>query len=825
MASHSILTLFALIFVFKFSFVLATDVSYDGRAITIDSQRRILLSGSIHYPRSTAEMWPDLIKKAKEGGLDAIETYIFWNAHEPVRRQYDFSGNLDFIRFLKTVQNEGLYAVLRIGPYVCAEWNYGGFPVWLHNMPGIELRTANDVFMNEMQNFTSLIVDMAKQENLFASQGGPIIIAQIENEYGNVMSQYGAAGKAYVDWCANMANSLDIGVPWIMCQQPDPPSSVIGTCNGWYCHEWEQTNPNAPKMWTENWTGWFKSWGGSDPYRTAEDVAYAVARFFQTGGSFQNYYMYHGGTNFGRVAGGPYITTTYDYDAPLDEFGNLNQPKYGHLKQLHDMLHLLEEALTYGNVTNMPMDNSASATIFSLNGTSACFLVNENTTADNTITIQGNQFVVPAWSVSILPDCQTEAYNTAKVTTQTSIMVKRSNGAESEPASLVWSWMPEDIHDTVVEQKGQRFASQLIDQKAINDASDYLWYMTSLNLDKNDPIWTKNMSLRVNGTGQIMHAFVNGEYLGSDWAMYGTFQKSFEKNVNLNPGSNKITLLSATVGLQNYGPYFDLVADGLPGPVEIVGRNGDETIIKDLSAHTWSYKIGMNGLEKNFYSSENSPPTWQTQNLPMNRNMTWYKTTFKAPLGNDPVVVDMLGLGKGLAWVNGNSIGRYWPSYLAVNDGSCSTEACDYRGKYSNSKCVSGCGEPTQRWYHVPRSFLKDGANELVLFEEFGGNPSLVNFQTVVVGSVCGSVAENNTLELSCHGRPISAIKYAHFGNSQGNCGSFRKGTCGATTDSLSAIQNSCVGKESCSVIASGNVFGATNCTDVPNKLVVEALC
>ncbi|XP_057971732.1 beta-galactosidase 15-like isoform X1 [Malania oleifera] len=100
----------------------------------------------------------------------------------------------------------------------------------------------------------------------------------------------------------------------------DHPVLKINTCNGWYCDQFTPNNPNVPKMWTENWTGWFKNWGGKDPYRIAEDVAFAVARFFQYGGTFQIYYMYHGGTNFGRTAGGPYITTSYDYDAPLDEY-------------------------------------------------------------------------------------------------------------------------------------------------------------------------------------------------------------------------------------------------------------------------------------------------------------------------------------------------------------------------------------------------------------------------------------------------------------------------------------------------------------------------
>ncbi|XP_020209137.1 probable UDP-N-acetylglucosamine--peptide N-acetylglucosaminyltransferase SPINDLY isoform X3 [Cajanus cajan] len=111
-----------------------------------------------------AEMWPDLIKKAKEGGLDAIETYVFWNAHEPVRRQYDFTGNNDLIRFLKTIQDEGLFAVLRIGPYVCAEWDYGGIPVWVHNLPGVEIRTANKVYMPAYYNLGVVYSEMMQYD-------------------------------------------------------------------------------------------------------------------------------------------------------------------------------------------------------------------------------------------------------------------------------------------------------------------------------------------------------------------------------------------------------------------------------------------------------------------------------------------------------------------------------------------------------------------------------------------------------------------------------------------------------------------------------------
>ncbi|KAE8687090.1 Beta-galactosidase 15 [Hibiscus syriacus] len=373
----------------------AHNVTHDSRSIIFDGTHRIILSE-----------WPDLIRKAKEGGLDAVETYVFWNAHEPVRRQYDFSGNLDLIRFLKTVQDEGLYAILRIGPYACAEWNYGGFPMWLHNMPGVAIRTKNDVFMNEMKNFTSLIVDMVKAEKLFASQGGHIILAQIEIEYGNVMKPYGEDGKSYINWCAQMANSLDIGVPWIMCQQASAPKPILETYNGWYCDQYKPKDPDTLKCGLKI--------GLDDPLRTAEDLAFSVARFFQKGGTLQNYYMYHGGTNFGRTSGGPYMTTSYDYNAPLDEYGNLNQPKWGHLKQLHDVLHSIEYTLTHGDVHTQKLDNSVTATIYQTNDKSSCFLSNSNTTTDVNVNFGGIDYFIPTWSISILPDCREEAYNTAK---------------------------------------------------------------------------------------------------------------------------------------------------------------------------------------------------------------------------------------------------------------------------------------------------------------------------------------------------------------------------------------------------------------------------
>ncbi|KAK3006998.1 hypothetical protein RJ639_017059, partial [Escallonia herrerae] len=654
---------------------LTTQVSYDSNAIVINGERRVLFSGSIHYPRSTVDMWPDLIRKAKEGGLDAIETYIFWDRHEPKQGEYDFSGNLDFIRFFKTVQEAGLYVVLRIGPYVCAEWNYGGFPVWLHNLPGIELRTDNAIYKNEMQKFTAKIVNMCKEAKLFAPQGGPIILAQIENEYGNIMGPYGEAGKSYIKWCAQMALSLNAGVPWIMCQQDDAPQPMINTCNGFYCDDFEPNNPKSPKMWTENWTGWFSGWGDKQPHRTAEDLAFSVARFFQTGGVFTNYYMiwavassthtnssnlqYHGGTNFGRTSGGPYIATTYDYDAPLDEYGNPNQPKWGHLKELHAAIKSVQKVLTNGTSTIKELGNGVNLTTYDNNATGerVCFLSNLNTTQDANIDLQKDgKYFVPAWSVSILEGCNKEIHNTAKVNTQSTVMVKKPEGTENQSAQLSWQWAAEHIKDSLT-GRGKFTAPKLLEQKGTTvDVSDYLWYMT--RVDIKDKFSWSNATLRVNTTGHVLHAYVNGKLTGTlnlesffqfssgiSMGKNGTYNFTFEKNVSLKSGTNTLALLSAT----NYGARFDLAPTGIVGgPVQLIGKANASM---DLSSNQWSYKVGLNGEASQMYN-EKAPRNirWSSEGIPISRPMTWYKTTFKAPLGADPVVVDMQGMGKGHAW-------------------------------------------------------------------------------------------------------------------------------------------------------------------------------
>ncbi|XP_061356322.1 beta-galactosidase 5-like [Gastrolobium bilobum] len=692
------------------------SVTYDRKAIVINGQRRILISGSIHYPRSTPEMWEDLIQKAKHGGLDVIDTYVFWNVHEPSPRNYNFEGRYDLVRFIKTVQKVGLYVHLRIGPYVCAEWNFGGFPVWLKYVPGISFRTDNGPFKVAMQGFTQKIVQMMKSEKLFQSQGGPIILSQIENEYGPERKALGAAGHAYMNWAAKMAVGLGTGVPWVMCKEDDAPDPVINTCNGFYCDDFSPNKPYKPSLWTENWSGWFTEFGGPIYQRPVEDLAFAVARFIQKGGSYMNYYMYHGGTNFGRSAGGPFITTSYDYDAPIDEYGLIRQPKYDHLKDLHKAIKLCEHALVSSDPKVTSIGTYQQAHVFSSGSrTCAAFLANYHSNSGARVIFNNRHYDLPPWSISILPDCTTDVFNTARVRVQPShIQMLPSH-------SKLFSWETYDEDISSLEESSTITASGLLEQlNTTRDTSDYLWYITSFDISSSESFLRggNKPSISVHSEGDAVHVFINGQFSGSAFGTREQRSCTFNGPVNLRAGTNKIALLSVAVGLPNGGIHFETWKTGITGPVLLHGLDHGQ---KDLSWQKWSYKVGLKGEAMDLVSPNGvSSVDWVKESLATKSQpqLKWHKAYFNAPDGNEPLALDLGNMGKGQVWINGQSIGRYWMAYAKGNCNSCS-----YAGTFRPLKCQIGCGQPTQRWYHVPRSWLKPTKNLIVVFEELGGNP------------------------------------------------------------------------------------------------------
>ncbi|KAL8035896.1 hypothetical protein ABFX02_12G124700 [Erythranthe guttata] len=693
------------LFLFSLSSVRAA-VTYDDKAIIINGNRRILISGSIHYPRSTPEMWPDIIQTAKNGGLDVIQTYVFWDGHEPSPGTYNFEGRFDIIKFIKLVQQAGLYVNLHIGPYACAEWNFGGFPVWLKYVPGIEFRTDNQPFKAAMQGFVEKIVSMMKSENLFEPQGGPIIMSQIENEYGPIEWEIGAPGKAYSAWAAKMAVGLDIGVPWIMCKQETAPDPMIDTCNGFYCEGFTSNKPYKPKMWTEVWSGWYTQFGGAIPYRPAEDLAFSVARFVQNNGSFFNYYMYHGGTNFGRTSG-RFIATSYNFDAPLDEYGLPNEPKWSHLTNLHKAIKQCEPALvsSYPIVT-WPGNNQEVHVFKSQSGACAAFLSNYDPTFAAKLTFQNMEYDLPPWSISILPDCKTEVYNTAKASTIFFNISFKGSKAKMTTVSSGFSWQSYTENTPSADDKDALAMQNLWEQVNVTrDSSDYLWYLTQVEIASDEGFLKSGEwpLLTAMSAGHVLHVFINGRLSGTVYGSLDNPKLTYNGKVNLRAGL-----------------HYETWNAGVLGPVTLSGLNEGTA---DLTKQTWTYKVGTKGesLKLDSIAGSSSVQWVEGSLLAKKTPLTWYKTRFDAPTGNDSLGIDMLGMTKGEIWINGESIGRHWPGYTVK--GKCNDD-CNYAGTFTETKCLTGCGQPSQRWYHVPRSWLKESGNMLVVFEEWGGDPS-----------------------------------------------------------------------------------------------------
>ncbi|TYI21688.1 hypothetical protein ES332_A06G055300v1 [Gossypium tomentosum] len=817
MGSWLFLFLVGLFLAASVSGVGSRNVTYDGRSLIIDGQHKILFSGSIHYPRSTPQMWPSLIAKDKAGGLDVIETLVFWNLHEPQPEQFDFSGQRDIVRFIKEIQAQGLYACIRIGPFIQGEWSYGGLPFWLHDIPGIVYRSDNEPFKFQMKKFVSKIVNMMKAEKLYASQGGPIILSQIENEYGMVEAAFRDKGPPYLRWAAEMAVGLQTGVPWVMCKQNNAPDPVINACNGRRCGETfpGPNSPNKPAIWTENWTSFYQVYGDEPDIRSAEDIAFHVALFIAKKGSYVNYYMYHGGTNFGRTAAAYLLTSYYD-QAPLDEYGLFRQPKWGHLKELHAAIKFCLNPMLSGVYTSMALGKSQEAFVYRGNSVDcAAFLVNNDTRKTVVVTFQDSLYELPPKSISILPDCKTVAFNTAKLSTQYNTRAVET----SKKLDSIVKW--EEYKETIptFDDTSLRADMLLEHMNTTKDNSDYLWYTFRFQNDFSDAEYVLN----VTSSAHVLHAFVNGSFVGSTHGSFKTKTPILEIKITLNKGTNYISLLSGMVGLPDSGAYLERRVAGI-NTVKVKGEHE----IKDFTRYSWGYQVGLLGEKLQVYTDSGSNKVkWNTYGSSTHQRLTWYRTLFDAPAGKDPVTLNLESMGKGEAWINGQSIGRYWVSFLTPK------------------------GIPSQTRYNVPRSFLKRTDNLLIILEEENGYPLGISIDTISITKVCGHVSEshlppviswqgqnktehNNSkkhhgrrpkVQLQCPpGRNISRILFASYGNPTGDCENNAIGSCHSFT-SLPTIEEACMGKRICTIPVWSKKFGNDPCPGIPKTLLVDAQC
>ena len=304
---------------------------YDGKPVRI-------LSGAIHYFRVVPEYWRDRLLKLKACGFNTVETYVAWNIHEPRPDEFNFEGMADIVKFIEIAHELDLMVIVRPGPYICSEWEFGGLPSWLLADSNMRLRCYHKPFLKRVDKFFDELLPRLRP--LLCTNGGPIIAMQVENEYGS----YGN-DKDYLNYLKKAMRDRGMDVLLFTSDGPTDGMLQSGTLEDVFMTanfgsrpeedfaKLKEYQPDKPLVCMEYWNGWFDHWGGKHHTRDGADVADVLDRMLKMGASV-HFYMFHGGTNFGFYNGAnryekytPTVTS-YDYDAPLSECGDPTDKYY-----------------------------------------------------------------------------------------------------------------------------------------------------------------------------------------------------------------------------------------------------------------------------------------------------------------------------------------------------------------------------------------------------------------------------------------------------------------------------------------------------------------
>ncbi len=310
--------------------------TYENRNFLMDGKPYRVLSGAMHYWRIVPAYWEDRLKKLRACGFNTVETYVPWNLHERREGEFDFSGNLDIVRYIEIAERLGLHVIVRPGPYICSEFDFGGLPSWLLAYPNMHLRCNDPMYLQKVRPYYRELLTRIRPH--LCTNGGKIIMVQIENEYGS----YGD-DKEYLQAVADMY--LEYGID---CQLFTSDGPCYWMLNGGTLPQYlsvanfgshaedafrllDDFRPHQPSMCGEFWCGWFDHWGEAHHTRTAEDILKDLHPMLDMGASF-NFYMFHGGTNFGFTNGANHTgtayqptITSYDYCSPLSEAGDMTE--------------------------------------------------------------------------------------------------------------------------------------------------------------------------------------------------------------------------------------------------------------------------------------------------------------------------------------------------------------------------------------------------------------------------------------------------------------------------------------------------------------------
>lgn len=561
----------------------------------------VVKAAELHYPRIPKPYWDNRIKQCKALGMNTVCLYVFWNSHESEPDKFDFTGQNDLREFIKLCDANGMKVILRPGPYVCAEWEMGGLPWWLLQKKDIRLRESDPYFLERVDKFQKAVAEQVG--DLTVDKGGPIIMIQVENEYGS----YGI-DKPYVatirdmlrknfgknvtlfqcDWSSNFQNNGLDDLIWTM-------NFGTGSDIDREFEPLKKVRPNSPLMCSEFWSGWFDKWGANHETRPADDMVAGIDEMLSKGISF-SLYMTHGGTNWGHWAGAnspgfaPDVTS-YDYDAPISESGQYT-PKYWKLRETM------------------------------------------------------------------------AKYSDKKLPTPPAVIksgkVKKFKVSEAAP---LFTNIPQAKNDSILktmEEYGQGFGSIL--------------YRTEL------PALPAGSTLTINDAHDYAQVFVNGKYVGT------LDRRNGEKELKL-PAcgeGDSLDILVEAMGRINFGRAIKDFK-GITDRVSVTEhRNGRDFVcdLKDWKVYNLPDKL-------DFYESMTFVPAATVKATDADRYPRGtYRGTFNVSKPQD-TFLDMSAWGKGLVYVNGHALGRFWEI------------------------------GPQQTLY-MPGCWLKKGKNEIVIFDVVG---------------------------------------------------------------------------------------------------------
>ena len=478
-------------------------------------------------------------------------------------------------------------------------------------------------------------------------------------------------------------------------------------------------------MWTELWQGWFQSWYEATPTRPVEDIAFAALRWYIRGGAYTAFYTMYGGTTLGRQTGQLELRTDYDFDSPIDVYGVPHPRKYPHIQRLHAVLAPYVGLMLHSPASEdvvLPNDCRLNEYNSSTGKGSVAFLTNANSGSgkDYNISYAGREWPVTAWSTQIIDvDTLTVLYDTSKVTNALRVVSRRRRDAAAvRAAASGTAWISDQAG---VWGRRPIVTNQPLEQLTLTyDRTDYLWYVTGIDIT-DEQIKRGSVQLRLPAQHDYVYAFISGRQLASTTSQTGNVTLSLLVD-ELSAGRYELQLLNANNGVDDYGAFLETVTRGISGAL-LVGRT-------DITNSTWRHQVGLRGESERYYAP-NSSVQWNSDIAAgLRAPLTWWRWNLTTPQSNAPInglskptwQLDVRGLGKGEMWVNGHSIGRFYNATAPAD--SCT--ACDTQSWYAGPQmCRTNCGDLTQPYLHVPRSFLQPAgmSNVIVAFSEYIGDP------------------------------------------------------------------------------------------------------